>query len=101
VEPGIELDKVIDAVRTQLADVASRAADADVRFPVQGVDLEFQVGVTMSADAKGGVKFWVLDIGAGAHYESRSVQTVRVRLGEPETRDGTPLRVTRHSTQKP
>lgn len=97
----VELASVIDALRLQLVESAERAAKAAIRFPVVGVELEFQVGVTKAAEAKGGVRFWVLEIGAGGSYTAESVQTVRVKLGEPERPDGTPLRVTEATSYKP
>ena len=101
VDAGVELASVIDAIRLQLVESAEEAAKATIQFPVTGVELEFHVGVTKAAEAKGGVRFWVLELGGGGSYEAESVQTVRVKLGEPQRSDGTPLRVTETTTYRP
>lgn len=97
----IELGTVIEAVRLQLAEAAERAVGQGIQFPVEGVELEFQVGVTKSVEAKGGVKFWVLDLGAGGSREVQSMQTISVKLGAPLRADGTPLKVARRSADEP
>ena len=87
-EDKIELSDVIDQIREQLADATLAAKNKDIQFFVEGVELELQVGVTKSAEGKGGLRFWVFEVGGGASIEGQSVQTVRVKLGKPITRDG-------------
>jgi hypothetical protein len=98
---GLELSEVIQAVRLQLAEAAAQSAGQSIHFPVEGVELQFQVGVTKSVEAKGGVKFWVLDLGGGGSREAQSMQTISVKLGAPELADGTPLKVSRRSDDEP
>jgi hypothetical protein len=65
------------------------------------VQLEFHVGVKRSADAKGGVKFWVLELGGGGGYARETVQKVIVTLGAPVDRAGEPVRVADSSASRP
>lgn len=42
----IGLSEAIAAVRAELAAAVEQGVDAELQFPVDGVELEFQVGVT-------------------------------------------------------
>ena len=97
----IGLGEALDALRTELSAAVERSQDADIQFPVEGVQLEFQVGVRKAADGKGGVKFWVVELGGGTSYESESKPTVTVTLGAPVDRAGTPIKVSRRTGQRP
>jgi hypothetical protein len=97
----IGLVDVVQALRTELARASSEAVDAPVQFPVGQVTLEFQVGVTRSAEAKGGVRFWVLELGASAGVASESVQKVTIVLEPPVDADGRPIKVGAAGEEKP
>jgi hypothetical protein len=97
----IGLRETIDALRAELTAARAEAADAEVQFPVAGVQLEFHVGVTRSAEGKGGVKFWVLELGGGGSYARETIQKVVVTLGPPVDRAGVPVKVADPSTVRP
>jgi Trypsin-co-occurring domain 2 len=84
----IGLGKVIDALHSELATAVKKAQGQEIKFPIGSVQLEFQVGVTWDAEAKGGVKFWVLELGASGSYAKESVQKVTLNLGAPVGPDG-------------
>lgn len=90
----IGLSEAVDALRAELAAAVERGRGSDIQFPVTGVSLEFHVGVKKAADGKGGVKFWVLELGGGASYAHESIQKVTVTLGTPVDASGTPIKVT-------
>ena len=79
----IGLADTIDALRYELAEAMSKAADAPIQFPIGQVQLEFQVGVTKDAKAKGGARFWVVQLGAEAGYAADSIQKVSITLEAP------------------
>jgi hypothetical protein len=85
-------------LRRTALDSSSRS---DVQFPVEGVELEFHVGVTRSAEGKAGVRFWVVELGGGGGYAMESIQKVKVTLGPPVDQQGTPVKVSRTSGAKP
>lgn len=97
----IGLVETIDALRSELAAAVEKAKGQTVQFPIGSVQLEFQVGVTWDAEAKGGVKFWVLELGASGSYTNESVQKVTLNLEAPLDAEGRPVKVTRHLQQKP
>jgi hypothetical protein len=97
----IGLVDVVQALRAELARASALAVGSDVQFPVGQVTLEFQVGVTRSAEASGGVRFWVLELGASAGLASESVQKVTIVLEPPVDAAGRPIKVGSGSAEKP
>ena len=97
----IGIPDLISAVRAELARAVEENADEDIQFPVNGVDLEFQVGITRSAEATAGIRLWVIDVGGKGGYESQSAHTVTVSLGAPVNRQGETIKVTRSASYKP
>ena len=97
----IGLVEAIEAVRAELTRAVAENADKDIQFPVDKVDLEFHVGVTRTAGATGGIRFWVIELGAKASHESESVHTVKVSLGAPVDSQGKTIKVTRAASYKP
>ncbi|MFE3073470.1 trypco2 family protein [Streptomyces sp. NPDC059247] len=89
----IGLTEVVAALQEELAEAARAGAGRGVRFPVEGVTLEFQVAVTVDAQAGGKARFWVLELGAEAGYGRETVQTVTLQLGAPVGRDGESVRI--------
>jgi hypothetical protein len=98
---GIELAETLEALRASLASAVSAAAGESIEFPVAQVQLEFQVGVTKTRDGKVGVRFWVLELGAGGAHAAESLQKVTITLDPPVDREGRPIRVTRPAEYKP
>ncbi len=92
---------VVSALRQELARAAAAATGSEIQFPVGQVTLEFQVGVTRSAEAQGGVRFWVLELGASAGVARESIQTVTIQLDPPVDAAGRPIRVGAASEEKP
>ncbi|MCP2321887.1 hypothetical protein HDA40_000394 [Hamadaea flava] len=97
----IGLVDVVQALRAELARASAEAVDAPVQFPVGQVTLEFQVGVTRSAEARGGVRFWVVELGGQAGVASESVQKVTIVLEPPVDADGLPIKVGSRGLEKP
>lgn len=97
----IGLVEAIDALRSELVAAVEKAQGQDIQFPINSVQLEFQVGVTWEAEAKAGAKFWVLELGASGSYANESVQKVTLNLEAPVDHEGNTVKVTRRSQQKP
>lgn len=97
----IGLVETIEALRSELAVAVEKAQGQEIQFPIGSVQLEFQVGVTWDAESKGGVKFWVLELGASGKYANESVQKVTLNLEAPIDIEGRTVKVTRSSQEKP
>src|SRR5438046_10416790 len=97
----IGLVETIDALRSELAEAVKKAKGQEIQFPIGSIQLEFQVGVTWDTEAKGGVRFWVLELGASGSYANESVQKVTINLEAPVDDEGRPVKVTRRLQQMP
>jgi NTP-dependent ternary system trypsin peptidase co-occuring protein len=97
----IGLAEAIDALRSELAAAVEKAQGQEIQFPIGSVQLEFQVGVTWDTEAKTGVKFWVLELGASGSYANESVQKVTLNLEAPVDAEGRAVKVARQLQQKP
>ena len=91
-ETGIPLSDLIDAVRAELETAASKAQGQQLQFEVQDVKLEVDVTTTLTREAEGGVKVWVLAIGAKGSTANTSTQRVTLSLSAVSP-DGTRYRV--------
>ncbi|MEU6578310.1 trypco2 family protein [Streptomyces sp. NPDC046805] len=97
----IPLADVLDQIRAELVDASARSMDQDLQFPVGTVQIELQVGVTQSADGKGGVKLWVVDLAGGTAISHQAVQKVIVNLEPPVDREGRRIRVAHELDERP
>jgi Trypsin-co-occurring domain 2 len=100
---GVELDVVLEELRSQLADAAAAAARSGVRFPVQSVTVELKAGLTTTKEGKAGFKvpFVGAELGGSAGREREALQTITLVLGAPVDATGTPVMVTEASDEKP
>lgn len=86
----IGLREAVEAIRHELLEASSQAADKDVRFTVGPIELEFTIELRKEAGGRAGVKAWVLsgDIQAkGAHVRTQKVKVIL----NPENRQGGPV----------
>lgn len=97
----IGLVETIEALRSELAAAVKKAQGQEIQFPISSVQLEFQVGVTWDAESKGGVKFWVLELGASGKYTNESVQKITLNLEAPIDSEGEAVKVNRHLEEEP
>ena len=97
----LELAETMEALRVELAQAAADGAAAGFHFPVAGVQLEFHVGVTKAGEGRGGVKFYVVELGGSGSYAREEIQTVTVTLGTPVDDNGDPVMIYRGSAQMP
>ena len=86
----IGLPEAIAALRQELIESIVAAQGEKLRFEVGEVLMEFQVEVEKSIDGKGGIKFWVVEMGAGATSKDKAIHKVTVEL-KPVRADGKPV----------
>jgi hypothetical protein len=77
---SIGLSEVIEMVRSELDDAIKKGEGEKVRFRSQKVTLELEMGTSRSADGSGGVRLWVLDLGATGRIEQRRGHRVTIEL---------------------
>ncbi|MFI2288368.1 trypco2 family protein [Streptomyces niveus] len=87
---GIELADLLASLRSEISRARLDAAGKDVRFRINSIDLELQVAVEKSAEAKAGVRFWVVSLGGEGAAKSARTHTVKLSLAA-ETDNGDPL----------
>ena len=87
----IELKDAIAALRTELNESVIAAQNEQLRFEVGEITMEFQIEVERTIEAKGGIKFWVAELGAGGTAKNKEVHRVVIPL-KPLGEDGKPIR---------
>ena len=72
------------------------ATDEQLRFDVGDVELEFTVDVRHDRQARGGVRVWVAELGAGGGTSRGSANRLKVTLHPKDTATGRSPRVADH-----
>jgi|SRR5271157_3526214 len=80
------LAEAIQAVRQELADAIQRSGSETLRFEVGEIELGFEVVVERLG--KGGVKFWVVEL--GGEVSQTETHTIRFPM-RPCNMDGKPV----------
>ncbi len=88
--PQIELKEAIATLRQELVESIVASRGEALRFEVGEISLEFQVEIERSAEGKGGIKFWVAEMGAGATLKDKHLHKVTIPL-KPVRQDGKPI----------
>ena len=83
----IELKDSITALRKELIESILAAQGEALRFEVGEITLEFQVEVEKAREGKGGIRFWVVDMGAGGSLKDKAIHKVTIPL-KPVTKGG-------------
>jgi len=86
----IGLKDAIAALRGELIESIITAQGERLRFEVGEITMEFQVEVERSAEARGGIKFWVVEVGTGGAVKGKDVHRVVIPL-KPVRADGKPV----------
>jgi hypothetical protein len=81
------LADTITALRAELTEAMDRAKGESLQFEVGAVTMEFSVEATADAEAKGGVRFWVVDFGASGTVGRGATHKVTLEL-KPQTEGG-------------
>ena len=89
----IPLAQAIQGLREELLEAMRAGSQAEIRFGVSGVEMEFEVEASRAAEAEGGVKFWVVNAGAKGTTSSATTQRLKLSL-VPVTAAGGDVQVT-------
>jgi hypothetical protein len=79
-EGSIPLADLIDAVRGELEESASRALNQDLQFEVQEVNLEVEVVTTGTREGQGGLQIWVLTLGAKGSKSNAATHKITLKM---------------------
>lgn len=92
-ENWMSLREFVAGLRSELKAAHDDAQEGEVagepRFVVGPVNVEFTLAARKEAGARGGVRFYVFDLGASGSLASESTQRVNLVL-RPVTKDGEP-----------
>lgn len=97
----IGLPETIEALRAELREAIRQGQNEAVQFPVGGVQLEFQVGVTRESSADGKLKVWVVELGVSGTYTRESLHKLTITFDPPVDASGHPIKVHRQLRDKP
>lgn len=86
----IGLQEAIAALRAELIESVVASQGERLRFEVGEITMEFQIEVERSAEAKGGIQFWVVELGGGGAVKDKDMHKVVVPL-KPVRADGKPI----------
>lgn len=87
------LSDIIVNLRKEILLAQENAKGQDLKFSVEEIEVELQVGVTAKATAKGSVKFWVYSAEAGGELAKQTMQKVKLTL-KPSGKDGKIIEIT-------
>lgn len=76
----IPLASAIRVLRQQLQDAVREGAGEELRFALGAVELELHVEAAHEGGGDGGIKFWLVSVGAKASRSSGTSHTVRLSL---------------------
>jgi hypothetical protein len=97
---GIALTEAVRELRAELEDAIREAQDAHLKFEATEVVMEFQVGITRAKEGRGGLRFYVLELGGGLSQSDVETQIVTLKL-KPVLGDGSVVEITRAQSHSP
>jgi hypothetical protein len=75
-----EIADVLASLRASLEAAQKAGAGHDVRFVMNEIEIELNVTTSGDAKAEGGIKFWVLNFGAEVKSKDEHTQKIRLKL---------------------
>lgn len=76
----VGLQEAISALRAELIDSINASLQEELRFEVGEITMEFQIELERSAEHKGGINFWVVELGASGSVSNKDVHKVTIPL---------------------
>jgi hypothetical protein len=85
---GVRLADAVELVRSELQEARERGASSTLAFTPGPVELEFEVVFDVTAGADGGVRVWVVSLGAKGELSHGQTQRLRVTLAPVDRATG-------------
>jgi hypothetical protein len=82
--------EAVGALRVELSEAIAAAAGESLRFRVGEVTVELEVAVERVGGARGGLRFWVIDVGGEVSRTTTRTHRLTVPL-TPVAGDGSPV----------
>jgi hypothetical protein len=76
----IPLSDAIRALRSEIVEAMREGEDADVRFRLGPIELEFGLEVGRTKGGEAGIAFWVIRLGGRGERSSATTHTVKLVL---------------------
>jgi hypothetical protein len=86
----VGLRETLEALRVELSKSILAAEGEQIRFEVGEIELEVQFVVEQSKEGKGGLKFWVVEMGGGVTNKDTITHRIKILL-KPIGEDGKPV----------
>ncbi|WP_286824241.1 trypco2 family protein [Microcystis sp. LSC13-02] len=86
----VGLRETLEALRVELSKSILAAEGEQIRFEVGEIELEVQFVVEQSKEGKGGLKFWVVEMGGGVINKDTITHRIKIPL-KPIWKDGKPV----------
>lgn len=86
----IGIQEAIAALREELIESVIASQGEQLRFEVGEIMMEFQIELERSVEAQGGIKFWVVELGAGETVKDKNVHKIVIPF-KPVRMDGKPI----------
>jgi len=81
------LKETLEALRIEISESILDSDGKEIRFEMGEIELEIQVVVEKSKEGKGGVKFWVVEMGGVARNIDAITHKIKITL-KPKWQDG-------------
>jgi hypothetical protein len=83
---NIELSEMLGQLRKELSIAQSEGARSDLKFQIEDIEIELQIGTTKGGKGGGGIKFWVYNAEAEVNASQAKTQKLKLKL-KPVGRD--------------
>jgi hypothetical protein len=87
---NVGLRETLEALRVELSKSILASEGEQIRFQVGDIELEVQFVVEQSKEGKGGLKFWVVEMGGGVTNKDTITHRIKITL-KPIGKDGKPV----------
>ena len=87
---NVGLRETLEALRVELSKSILASEGEQIRFEVGEIELEVQFVVEQSKEGKGGLKFWVVEMGGGVTNKDTITHRIKIPL-KPFGKDGKPV----------
>ena len=86
----VGLRETLEALRVELSKSILASEGEQIRFEVGDIELEVQFVVEQSKEGKGGLKFWVVEMGGGVTNKDTITHRIKIPL-KPFGKDRKPV----------
>jgi hypothetical protein len=84
---NIELSVMLGQLREELQAAQLQGTGSDLKFRIEDIEIELQIGTTKGGKGGGGVKFWVYNAEAEVNASQAKTQKLKLKL-KPVGPDG-------------